>query len=117
VKDNRPLVLVVEQGFLDLAPLCARLADGPRRLATCPLEAVALEFVAESRPSAVLLDARTLYLQGPACLARWNTASPGTRVSFIDEDGPWTLLMELPEADTAQIAINPCDAADIAVAV
>jgi DNA-binding NtrC family response regulator len=117
VKDSRPVVLIVEQEFRDLAPLSVRLARGPLHLATCPLESVALEYVAESRPAAVLLDARTLYLEGPDCLARWTAASPGTRVLFIDEDGPWCLLMELPGADSAQVTINPCDADGIAAAV
>lgn len=117
MKDNRPVVLVVEQEFRDLAQLSARLSAGPLRLATCPLERVALEYVAESRPAAVLLDARTLYLEGPACLGRWTAASPGTRVFFIDEDGPWCLLLELPGADAADITINPCAADGLAPAV
>jgi DNA-binding NtrC family response regulator len=117
VNDRRLSVLIVEQEFRDLSPLSAHLSSGLLRLATCPLESVALEFVAESRPAAVILDARTLYLEGPACLARWNAASPGTRVVFVDQDGPWCLLMELPGADPAQVAINPCDADGVAAAV
>lgn len=117
MKDQRPVVLVVEQEFRDLAPLSARLASGSFRLATCPLERVALEYVAESRPAAVLLDARTLYLEGPDCLARWTAASPETRVAFVDADGPWCLLMELPGANPAQIAIHPCATDGLAPAV
>lgn len=117
MKDHRPVVLVVEQEFRDLTPLTAQLTGDALRVATCPLERVALEYCAESRPAAVLLDARTLYLEGPACLERWRIASPGTRVFFVDEDGPWCLLMELPGADLAQIAINPCAADGLAPAV
>ncbi|HLY11918.1 MAG TPA: hypothetical protein VKW04_21640, partial [Planctomycetota bacterium] len=85
--DDRPLILVVEQDFQDLKPMVRTLSEGRFRLATCPVDSVALEFVAESRPRAVLLDAHALYLEGAACLARWTAASPGTRVLFLDADG------------------------------
>lgn len=117
VADERPVVLVVEQNFPDLKPLASSLARASFRLATCPVEAVALEFVAESRPAAVLMDARTLMLEGPPCLARWSAASPGTRVLFLDAEGPWCLLMELPDADSGQVTINPCGAGEIAAAI
>ena len=115
--DDRPVVLVVEQDFRDLKPLVSGLAEGPFRLATCPVESVALEFLAESRPRALLLDAGTLYLEGAACLERWRTASPGTRILFLDADGPWCLLLELPGADPAQMTINPCSAPQLAGAI
>ncbi|HZE97552.1 MAG TPA: hypothetical protein VE981_11040 [Planctomycetota bacterium] len=115
--DDRPVVLVVEQEFRDLAILSISLSTGPVRLATCPVEGVALEFVAESRPAAVLLDARTLYLEGPPCLERWRSASPDTRVLFVDVDGPWCLLMELASADSGQVDINPCGVEEFARAV
>jgi len=108
VADARPVILVVEQDFRDLKPLVSGLSKGPFRLATCPVESVALEFLAESRPRALLLDARTLYLEGAECLERWNSASPDTRILFLDADGPWCLLMELPGADAGQVTINPC---------
>ena len=117
MNDDRPLILVVEQDFRDLKPVVRTLAEGRFRLATCPVEAVALEFVTERRPKAVLLDAHALYLEGAACLARWNTASPGTRVLFLDADGPWCLLMELPGADSSQVTINPCAAPQLGSAV
>ncbi len=115
--DDRPLILVVEQDFQDLKPMVQALGEGPFRLATCPVEAIALEFVAERRPLAVLLDAHALYLEGAACLARWNVASPGTRVLFLDADGPWCLLMELPGADSSQVSINPCAANQLGKAI
>lgn len=117
MKDHRPVILVVEQEFRDLTPVTSRLSGGALRVASCPMERVALEYCAESRPAVVLLDARTLYLEGPACLERWAAASPGTRVFFVDEDGPWCLLMELPGGDLTQIAINPCAADGLAPAV
>ena len=115
--DGRPVILVVEQDFRDLTPLAAGLAEGLYRLATCPVESVALEYVAESRPAAVLMDARSLMMEGAACLARWKAASPGTRVLFLDTDGPWCLLLELPDADPAHVVIHPCGAAQLAAAV
>lgn len=117
MQDHRPVLLVVEQDFRDLKPLAAGLAEGPYKLATCPVESVALEFVAESRPAAVLMDARTLFLEGAACLARWHAASPETRVLFLDAEGPWCLLMELPGADAGQVTINPCGAGQIPAAI
>jgi DNA-binding NtrC family response regulator len=117
VSDDRPLILVVEQDFRDLKPMVQTLAVGRFRLATCPVESVALEFVAERRPKAVLLDAHALYLEGAACLARWNAASPETRVLFLDADGPWCLIMELPGADPAEVTINPCAAQQLATAI
>jgi len=117
VADERPVILVVEQDFRDLKPLVSRLSEGQFRLATCPVESVALEFLAESRPRALLLDARTLYLEGADCLRRWNLASPGTRILFLDADGPWCLLMELPGADPGQVTISPCGAQELAAAI
>jgi DNA-binding response OmpR family regulator len=117
VADERPVILVVEQDFRDLKPLVAWLSAGPIRLATCPVESVALEFLAESRPRALLLDARTLYLEGADCLRRWNVASPATRILFLDTDGPWCLLMELPGADPGQVTINPCGVEQLAGAI
>ncbi len=111
---EHPLLLVVEQDFRELPALSPRLLEGRYRLATCPVEPIALEYVKESRPAAVLLDACTLYLEGPSCLDRWRLASASTRILFADADGPWCLLMELPDADPAQVAIHPCRAREIA---
>jgi DNA-binding NtrC family response regulator len=109
-------IVVVEQGQGDLnSP--SRLLQSRYRVATCPVESVALEYLSESRPAAVLLDATALYLEGPGIVARWRTASPGTRVLFLDQDGPWALLMELSEDDSGQVAINPCALGDLASAL
>jgi len=109
-------IVVVEQGAGDLnSP--SRLLQSRYRVATCPVESVALEYVSESRPAAALLDATALYLEGPGVVARWRAASPGTRVLFLDQEGPWALLMELSEADPGSVAINPCALGEIASAV
>ena len=109
-------IIVVEQGPGDLnSP--SRLLQSRYRVVTCPVESVALEYVSESRPAALLLDASALYLEGPGIAERWRTASPGTRVLFLDTDGPWALLMELSEVESGQVAINPCAVGEIASAV
>ena len=114
--DEAPKIVVVEQGSGDLhSP--SRLLQSHYRVVTCPVESVALEYVSESRPAAVLLDAAALYLEGPGLLDRWRTASPGTRILFLDTEGPWALLMELSESESGQVAINPCALGEIASAV
>lgn len=111
---DSPVLLVVEQDFHEIPALSLRLLEGRYRLVTCPVEPVALEYVKERRPAAVLLDACTLYLEGPPCLERWRIASASTRVLFVDSDGPWCLLMELEDADPGQVAIHPCRDREIA---
>lgn len=107
-----PVILVVEQECGDLRSL-SRFLQARFRVVTCPVEAVALEYLTESRPAAVLLDAATYYLEGGAIVDRWSAASPGTRVLFVDADGPWALVMEPAIADPAQMAINPCALGDL----
>jgi DNA-binding NtrC family response regulator len=109
-------IVVVEKESGDLnSP--SRLLQSRYRVATCPVESVALEYVSESRPAAVLLEATALYLEGPGIVERWRTASPGTRVLFLDTEGPWALLMELSETESGQVAINPCALGEIASAL
>ena len=111
-----PVILVVEQKGGDLQSP-SRLLQARFKVVTCPVEAVALEYLTESRPAAVLLDAATFYLEGASVLERWNAASPGTRVIFVDADGPWALLMEPAASDSGQMAINPCALVEIGSAV
>jgi DNA-binding response OmpR family regulator len=117
VNDERPVVIVIEHESSELVSLTSRLKSVAFRVVTCPVEAVGLEYVAESRPDLVLLDARALYLDGPGVVERWSAASPDTRVVFVDADGPWTVLMELPDPSSGDIAITPCLTEDIAPAV
>jgi DNA-binding NtrC family response regulator len=111
-----PKILVVERepGGLN-SP--SRLLEHRYRVVTCPVESVALEYVSESRPAAVLLDAGALYLEGSGIVDRWRAACPGTRVLFLDTEGPWALLMEPAAPDSGQVAINPCGLDDIASAL
>jgi len=61
VSYETPKIVVVEQGQGDQnSP--SRLLESRFRVVTCPVESVALEYVSESRPAAVLLDATALYL-------------------------------------------------------
>jgi DNA-binding response OmpR family regulator len=116
VSHEVPKIVVVEQERGNLnSP--SRLLQSRYRVATCPVESVALEYVSESRPAAVLLDATALYLDGPGIVERWKTASPGTRVLFLDTEGPWALLMELTGSESGQVAINPCALGEVASAV
>ena len=115
MSNERPKIVVVEQERGDLhSP--SRLLESRYRVATCPVESVALEYVSESRPAAVLLDADALYLEGSGIVERWRAASPGTRVLFLDQDGPWALLMELCGTESGEVTINPCAAGELAEA-
>lgn len=111
-----PVILVVEKERGELgSPL--RLLQSRFKVVTCPVESVAFEYIAESRPAAVLLEASSYYLEGAAIVERWSAASPGTRVFFVDMEGPWALLMEPAAADPGQMAINPCALEEIGSAV
>lgn len=114
--DEKLSVLVVEQERGDLKSP-SRLLQDRFRVVTCPVESVALEFVSESRPAAVLMGADAFYLEGAAILERWRAASPETRVLFVDADGPWLLVMEPDPAEEGRMAISPCAIDDIASAV
>jgi DNA-binding NtrC family response regulator len=116
VADELPVILVVEQECGDLRS-SSRLLQERYKVVTCPVESVALEYVMESRPAAVLLDADSYYLEGAGIVERWSAASPGTRVFFVDTDGPWALLMEPAAPDSGQMAINPCALDEIGNAV
>ena len=111
-----PVILVVEKEGGDLRS-SFHLLQERFKVVTCPVEPVALEYVKESRPAAVLLDAATYYLEGAALVERWSALAPGTRVLFVDAEGPWVLLMEPASSDPAQMAINPCALDEIGAAV
>src|SRR6185436_19810051 len=74
VTQARPVVLAVERekGALREA---SRLLQSRYRIVTCPVESVALEFLSESRPAAVLFDAAALYLDGAPLVERWRQAA------------------------------------------
>ena len=111
-----PKILVVEQGPGGLhSP--SRLLQDRYRVVTCPIESVALEYVSESRPEAVLMDASAFYLEGSGIVERWGKASPGTRLLFLDTEGPWSLLMEIAETDSGQVTIYPSAVDEIATAL
>ena len=111
-----PVILVVEKEPGDLRSP-SRLLQERFKVVTCPVETVALEYVSESRPAAVLLDADTYYLEGASIVERWSAASPGTRVIFVDTEGPWVLLMEPASAASGEMTINPCAIEQIGSAV
>jgi DNA-binding NtrC family response regulator len=116
VAQELPVILVVEKEPGELRSPSRQLQER-FKVVTCPVESVALEYVSESRPAAVLLDADTYYLEGAAIVERWSAASPGTRLIFVDTDGPWALLMEPTSSDSGEMAINPCGIEQIGLAV
>ena len=116
MQDVRPVLVLVETEGSDLKSP-SRLLQSRYRVVTCPVEAVALEYVSESPPAAVLQDASALYLEGPTIVQRWKTACPETRVVFLDAEGPWVLLMEPDGPDTGMVRINPCVLDQVASAV
>ena len=110
---EKPSVLIVDDDSEALKALSARLDPSRLRAVTCPYGRGAYEYVAENKPALVLLDARLLYLQGADSFQRMKTSSPQTRVVFLDSDGPWTLLMDLPGQETHEMLINPCVRDDV----
>lgn len=116
MQDVRPVLVLVEKEGSDLGSP-SRLLQSRYRVVTCPVEAVALEYVSETPPVAVLQDASALYLEGPTIVQRWKTACPESRVLFVDEDGPWVLLMEPDDPDSGMVRINPCVLDEVASAV
>ena len=116
VMREHPVILVVEPENGSLRLPC-RLLASRYRVVTCPVEAVGLQYASESRPAAVLLDADALYLEGSGLVERWKSASPGTRVVFLDRDGPWALLLEPAGVQEGQVTIHPCALDEIGSAV
>jgi hypothetical protein len=116
VQDVRPVLVLVEKEGSDLGSP-SRLLQSRYRVVTCPVESVALEYVSESPPAAVLQDASALYLEGPEIVQRWKSVCPETRVLFLDADGPWGLLMEPEDPDSGMVRINPCVLQEVASAV
>ncbi len=106
MQDVRPVLVLVETEGSDLGS-SSRLLQFRYRLVTCPVESVALEYVSQSPPAAVLQDARALYLEGSSIVQRWKTACPDTRVLFLDAEGPWGLLMEPEDPESGMVRINP----------
>lgn len=111
-----PAILVVEQELGSLRGP-SRVLESEYRVVTCTVEKIALEYVREARPAAVLLDANAFYLEGPGVLERWREASRLSRVLLIDSDGPWVLLMALEGAESGEMAITPCTVDEMAPAI
>lgn len=105
---EKPAVLIVDDDSDTLRSVSSQIDASKVRMATCPFGPVAYAYVAQNKPALVLMDARRLYLEGPASFDSMKETSPGTRVVFIDSEGPWTLLMDLPRPDNQEFLINPC---------
>ena len=66
MQDVRPVLVLVEMEGSDLKSP-SRLLQTRYRVVTCPVEAVALEYVSESPPAAVLQETKKLH-GGQHCL-------------------------------------------------
>jgi len=73
----------------------------------------ALEFVMERRPDLVLMQASYRYREGAEKLGHWRHLPGDTRLLFVDREGSWTNLLELPDPDTGTMRIFPCPTAEI----
>ena len=108
MEDARRTLLVVDGDSAPLKELAARFVPERFRVATCPRWDVALEYVAQHAPDFVFTDAQTFYLEGKALLERLRSASPRTRVVFLDTEGAWSVFLEPQGGDGAVTLINPC---------
>ena len=110
---EKPSVLIVDDDSEALKAISARLDPLRFRAVTCRYGRGAFEYIAENKPALVLMDASLLYLQGADTFQPMKASSPQTRVVFLDSDGPWTLLMDLPGQETHEMLINPCVREDV----
>lgn len=104
----RPLLLLGING--DAVPLLTR-APGLRGcfVVSTPSDASVDDLAASLKPSAVLLDASEYYLEGSALDARLRARSRGSRVLFLDVEGPWALWMEVDPDEPGTLLIAPCE--------
>lgn len=105
---SRPLLLLGRQ-----EQALAALARGPA-LRSCivvatPRDVTVDALAASLRPIAILLEASEYYLRGRQVLAQLRGASPGSRVLFLDREGPWSLWMEVESEETGNLLISPCE--------
>jgi len=103
----RPLLLLGKpQESLQL--LVEPLFGSRCRMVRTPGEAAVETMASILKPAAVLLDASELYIGGRAVLLRLRERSAGTRVIFLDVEGPWALLMEHESDETNDVRVQPC---------
>jgi hypothetical protein len=60
------------------------------------------------RPSAVLLDAGELYLEGRPLLSRLSAVLPGIRILFLDVEDTWALWVECGSGEDNDSCVTPC---------
>jgi hypothetical protein len=73
-----------------------------------PGEASIETMISILKPTAVLLEASELYLEGRTLLSRLKERSADSRVIFLDVEGLWALLMEFESEETNDLRIHPC---------
>jgi hypothetical protein len=103
----RPLLLLgrwQESLHLLSAPLVGERCSVVRTAGETPVETMA----AILKPTAVLLEASELYLEGRTILSRLKARSEQSRIIFLDVEGPWALFMEFESEDTNDLRVRPC---------
>ena len=104
----RPLILLGKPG--DSLPALL----GTRALRDCfvvatPETSTVEELLRALQPTAVLLEASELYLDGRDLSSRLLACSPGSRVLYLDVDRDWALWMEAEFGEGRDLRIAPCD--------
>jgi len=106
--DRRPLLLLGRSG----EALPALAGDPALRecfVVTTPRESTVEEMLGTLQPTAVLLEASELYLEGRALEARLRRRSRRARILFLDVDRRWALWMETESEESNDLRIAPCD--------
>ena len=104
----RPLILLGKPG----ASLAALLATPALRncfVVATPQTSTVEELLRALQPTAVLLEASELYLDGRDLSSRLLACSPGSRILFLDVDRNWALWMEVEFGEGRDLRIAPCD--------
>jgi hypothetical protein len=110
---RRPHILIVEDPEEPSGAISPKLDPSEFRVGTCTLPKVALEFVLERRPDLVLMQASFLYREGVESLGAWRNVPKDSRLLFVDCQGSWTTLLELPDPETGSVRIFPCPTVEI----
>jgi hypothetical protein len=103
----RPLLLLgrgKESLHLLSTPLLGERCSVVRTAGETAMETMA----AILKPTAVLLEASELYLEGRTILSRLKAGSKESRIIFLDVEGPWALFMEFESEETNDLRVRPC---------
>ena len=105
--ERRPLLLLGRSG----EALTALAGDPALRecfVVATPGESAVEEMLGAIQPTAVLLEASELYLEGRALQERLRRRSRSSRILFLDVDRHWALWMEPQSEESNDLLIAPC---------